>query len=192
MRDVDYAEAEWSTTCVGSEGNGGSRPAQPQSITFGSAAGDSLVHPNPHDASGLPAFEVELGTVQNGDVTGDGGLVVTTQEVQPDGSTLEVVTAYVFAGGSWSADEIEREDPPAAVEDDRIPGIDHLEFSDEWSFEARVTEQAPLIATHDELPSTSSSRWTSPSSGSLGQTWTSMIWSMSGSRSWRRSPTRKR
>lgn len=102
-----------------------------------------------------PPVEHTVGEVDLvGFEVGDGRLTVVTSEIQPDQSGLEVTTEYTLSGGSWAANELEREEPPAAIEDDQIPGISHVDFSDDWDYEARPTHQAPLIATHTDEPVT--------------------------------------
>jgi hypothetical protein len=60
----------------------------------------------------------------------------------------------VLEADAWTPNELEREDPPVAVDDDAIPGIAFDDLGDDWIFELRPSAQAPLIATHAEVPAT--------------------------------------
>jgi hypothetical protein len=100
-------------------------------------------------------IELAMGQANLTSFEADGGRVVAVGGALHDDAELEVVTEYVLAGSSWTANELEREEPPVAVEDDAIPGVTFDDLGDAWGSELRPSPQAPLIATHEELPATS-------------------------------------
>lgn len=127
--DAETADTGLEVWSLDGEGRPFQQPTPPIELATGQAT--------------LTSFEVDGGRV-----------VVVAGELHDDDTELAVVTEYVLAGSSWTANELEREEPPVAVDDDAIPGVTFEDVGDAWEFELRPSPQAPLIATHEELPAT--------------------------------------
>ncbi len=72
VSDVDLATQTWFTDCIGTSEAPDERVGDPERVRFDDPQGRFLTHRNPHASTGYPYFEVNLGSIQYGDVTGDG------------------------------------------------------------------------------------------------------------------------